>query len=646
MAGPNLGGEVFPLPRVDGPWSRVVGSRDKTTRRDSKLGCHKLRVLNEICGALNWMHGAAFTLQPRVASAAQQEVQRRLAILTDSAWPREVPPLPETALRELLKGRCIYEVDGTPLNLAAFTDGTLSLPSDVSDAPRVLDLLPEGARFFLKDIERMMRPAAETATMREEQPIVPYTCRSLRTRRIYKKMIGMLQSRGMLRWTTRPRCHVGVFFVKKKDPTKLRLILDCRVANQYFADAPGSVLGGAEALSRIEVELPDTLDPKSDEASELLDKMRVHLGVGDIADAFHRLVMPESMSPWFAFPYDVLAGDFEVATADSGETVSPDMRVWPCARSLPMGFSWSLFYCQAQAEFRMEKLPSLQSSRLHHDRSGVMNFKVSGGKKEGAGGAECITSHTVYVDNLAVFSSDLSAVDASTREMREDFSGSGLKIHESRVMEGGGELLGIVCDGRRLRTTLTEKRLWRLRQALAAVLRRGRASGEMMDVVLGHCTFCSLVVRVSMSVFHAVYAFRNMAMGKHLRLWKAVDLELRAFRALLVVIGSDWTTQWSSLVTATDASLSGFGIATSWWPRSVVTSCGRVSERTRFRRRGPVQARESAMLAAGFELIDGVWEAGGEGEHRDEIDVDCRGEWEFDSKFPEVPAEFLRGELW
>ena len=52
------------------------------------------------------------------------------------------------------------------------------------------------------------------------------------------------------------------------------------------------------------------------------------------------------------------------------------------------------------------------------------------------------------------------------------------------------------------------------------------------------------------------------------------------------------------------------------------------------------------MLAAGFELIDGVWEAGGEGEHRDEIDVDCRGEWEFDSKFPEVPAEFLRGELW
>ena len=147
MAGPNLGGEVFPLPRVDGPWSRVVGSRDKTTRRDSKLGCHKLRVLNEICGALNWMHGTAFTLQPRVASDTQQEVQRRLAILTDSAWPREVPPLPETALRELLKGRCIYEVDGTPLNLAAFTDGTLSLPSDVSDAPRVLDLLPEGARF-------------------------------------------------------------------------------------------------------------------------------------------------------------------------------------------------------------------------------------------------------------------------------------------------------------------------------------------------------------------------------------------------------------------------------------------------------------------------------------------------------------------
>ena len=90
------------------------------------------------------------------------------------------------------------------------------------------------------------------------------------------------------------------------------------------------------------------------------------------------------------------------------------------------------------------------------------------------------------------------------------------------------------------------------------------------------------------------------------------------------------------MVTATDASLSGWGVAVANWDITSVKAVGRVKERRRFRdcTRG---ARASAMAAAGLEAD----EESAEGWRWAEAGaVHPKG------AFPEVPAALLAEGLW
>ena len=79
---------------------------------------------------------------------------------------------------------------------------------------------------------------------------------------------------------------------------------------------------------------------------------------------------------------------------------------------------------------------------------------------------------------------------------------------------------------------------------------------------------------------------------------------------------------------ASDASESGFGISSSWWPREVVSLVGRTSERSRCKRLPGGSARCHALEAAGFEFQEGKWSPSGLGPDFQEAEF---GEWAVDS---------------
>ena len=133
--------------------------------------------------------------------------------------------------------------------------------------------------------------------------------------------------------------------------------------------------------------------------------------------------------------------------------------------------------------------------------------------------------------------------------------------------------------------------------------------------------------------FHSCYAFRRAHRGCRGKLWASVVAELRCFRALLLIMGSVWRPQWNGRVTATDASDTGCGVATAAWPVAEVARCGRLAERTRFRRKDFTGARMAAMHAAGFVEASGGWAADGVLEEADPDD-DGLGVWELDQSFP------------
>lgn len=112
----------------------------------------------------------------------------------------------------------------------------------------------------------------------------------------------------------------------------------------------------------------------------------------------------------------------------------------------------------------------------------------------------------------------------------------------------------------------------------------------------------------------------------------------------MIFIDHEWGKGWNPVVSSSDASEYGFGICTSHWDPAQVSSVGRISERSRFRRTGGHNARESALSSAGFsrDPISGQW-------------VVCEGDgdeflnqtgWEVDRNFHEVPAHLLKKDNW
>ena len=116
-----------------------------------------------------------------------------------------------------------------------------------------------------------------------------------------------------------------------------------------------------------------------------------------------------------------------------------------------------------------------------------------------AGGRTC-AGHVVYVDNAGVMSTSAKVSSSAIAEAQRDFERDGLKFHEVMTSEQGGVMVGWHLDGRRLMTCCATKRFAVLRKTLSCVLRRGRISGYVLEVVVGHCTFFGLVRREMLSI--------------------------------------------------------------------------------------------------------------------------------------------------
>ena len=82
--------------------------------------------------------------------------------------------------------------------------------------------------------------------------------------------------------------ELGIFFVHKKGGRQ-RLILDCRRTNARFVRPPGVELLSSYGLGKIE-------------ARGHLRGIASHLGVGDVADCFHRLRLGGGIRRYVCWP--------------------------------------------------------------------------------------------------------------------------------------------------------------------------------------------------------------------------------------------------------------------------------------------------------------------------------------------------------
>lgn len=126
--------------------------------------------------------------------------------------------------------------------------------------------------------------------------------------------------------------------------------------------------------------------------------------------------------------------------------------IYPMAGSLPMGFTWSLYFAQTISEAKIQKVSGLQDSTLVSDRGTAVVFRAPTPPESRE------MRHYVYVDNLGVISPHEAVVREAVRNMEADFSGSGLLLHPGEVESCNVKALGSSLRGDLLATRVTPKR--------------------------------------------------------------------------------------------------------------------------------------------------------------------------------------------
>ena len=367
---------------------------------------------------------------------------------------------------------------------------------------------------------------ANVVLPREERPAATHRAQKGCRPGDYRALLGMLKERNMIRYleADQVRAVNGLFGVNKSDES-VRLIIDARTANGMMRAAPN----------------PDLPSPASLCELELPPGEKLWVGKSDLADYYHRLQLPPDLVPYFALP--------PVASQRVGIKGAPRL-VYPCCTSLCMGWSHSVYLAQ----------------RVHRAilmAPGVLDNVIWLGDGKRKKMKQGYVYGILYIDDLVLFSTSLDAADAALSRALAAYQQHGLPAKPSKVQRPGTAttttVLGIDVHENGV-VTPNRLKLEALRYDTLRLVRRGFCSPKSMQRLVGRWTWVLLLVRPSLSLLSAVYAFGCQQSRRALPLWNNVKKELMAVAHLAPVLHRTLGAATIGTVLASDASSYGLGV--------------------------------------------------------------------------------------
>lgn len=438
-----------------------------------------------------------------------------------------------------------------PTHLAPMDLDLISLPPPSSTAASLEMIFGEGARKFRHRLLSMVSADAEVKRRKIDVGLkAPYVDPLLRSSpRKYADFCRLLHERGLVEYRLQGKERVGVFTVWKKSG-KQRLVIDARLANLHFEAPPSVSLATGASFGLLEV--PGGGPP-------------LEVGGVDIADAFYHIALDEDLRELFSLA-PLRAEDVGIKKVQ-GLEVRANQMVFPCLKVVPMGWTLALWICQSAHEHVVDEQPGIDPQLRYVDRRPVPELKDY--------------VHTQYVDNFVAISQTKGRAKDLAEAVGVALNKHGLPTHE--VEAGYGlETLGWAFSADHPRVSITSKRLWRMRLATLELLKDGKANGRTIERLVGHYTFAGLMQRGMLSVFQAVYCFIRKNYDSAVELWPEVKRELKWAASLLCLVRRDLSSEWSTRVHATDASLWGRGVVATERPQAEIQSLGRRNDRWRF----------------------------------------------------------------
>ncbi|CAK0868558.1 unnamed protein product, partial [Prorocentrum cordatum] len=439
-------------------------------------------------------------------------------------------------------------------------------------------------RFLKEHPERMLRDGSPTPT------VMPYFDPALkRNAKPYRHFVADLRRRGLLKWTRRPRCQVGLFFVEKGNGKRLRLVLDARPASELFEAPPGVGPLCAEGLGRVEFALPEGMGPWIPEAQQLLR---------GFSSTWHRMRLPSWLTKYFCLPeVTALALGVENQLWEGRPLERHDL-LSPCWGVFPMGFTWGLWAAQ-----RIDESKVMEIRRPCVARRTLLAM---------------LPINCVYVGNLGVASTSEPLVSDAAQQPVRGFDEQGSLLHGSSVSM----------------------------KAINGLLRRRRLTGWAVEVLVGHCTYAGLLARGALGVCRAEPAALCPETRVELEVFRGLLIFLESDWTLqwreLVVATDSSLEAWAAPATRRPRSMVAEAGRVQDGARFREVAAGPLAAEgggLPAARRG---AREAALVAAGFwRGVGGEWRLAGAG-----ADAELAAAWGADPGVPVVPVAGLASSRW
>ena len=524
-------------------------------------------ALNDLDAPLAAARRLASALPANAAQASVlQRVHQRVA-----AFGEPLGGDGDDALRSILKSKDIYSARPTPVRpyearlLKVLDSGIRPLPIRSLVPDSLLPLIDHPERFIYRSqaVLDAMVEAGELA------PVYPFWDVNLRRDPelrldLFKKLIRI----GLVGVRTRCRARASIFFVGKKDGT-LRMVIDGREPSAMHRRPPRTELGSAAALSGLCLDADVLTDGDSG----------YHGASADLRQGFYQMQWLE-VGSWFCFDFPMAIKNFGLDSvydevSRSYVHVDPDTIVYPCFQGLAMGWSWSLFICNAITE-DVTRIGIGQVLSIPADAVRIVSERAPCAR---LGSGELAGSS--YVDNSNVVGSPRELVDAALQAILREFERRGLSFHEVCYATQDFVCCGVRFDFILGRAVPQRDRAWRLHRALTALIDHRGCTPTAMEVILGHVVHHFMLTRPALailsSLYRVVYSDRDFCRfdGEQLR-------ELGLAKALIPLAGVDLGAPWHPWAYCSDASMWGYALATSKFDLDELRDIGAFRERWRF----------------------------------------------------------------
>lgn len=589
---------IFPLPEI--PESPKSEAHFDGWERLANQG---IKALNELSGCVN------SDFSKKKPTRAQKRVLSNIAeAYREASCAVDIDP-GASCLADLCSASKIYQTDRS--DVVSYAKDSVSWPEVETFPVDLRDCLPPADREWLATWQQHMLLSTSGKDLGSKIK-QPYTDPIFKHNpKQYLGFLKELKNRNMLRFKQHDGspADLGVFFVRKKN-NKQRLIFDIRILNEKFIDPPKTDLPSADAFTRMDI---DGIGP-------------FFIGSGDLANAFYTLAVPDSLARMFTLP-GIKAENLGIYEVD-GNAVRRDEFITPYLTVLPMGWSWALHLCQQVMNHAIIT-------------SGIDHLQIISDKGKPVHLAHgCDVGCAGYVDNFAVIGTCEDTVNAGLRKIGERLRGFGLTVHEECEAAHEGEFVGLSFNGVKGKVSIKPSRIVKLQRSIDELLCRNFASGELLQLVIGHITWAVMARREALSILSACYSFVHQCGNTPHRLWPRVRTELRWISALLPMFQSTISTGWSQDIFASDSSPYGYGICHRTVSDSTARVIGSQCERWRFRFEDAVDARKHAGKIVGAELEAGkLPDLHTVHDFSQKLDFNRRD-------FHEVPLEVLKPESW